>query len=70
MTDGMTKGKTQLGIYEWEDGTLRFSFASPGTDRPADFTSKSDDGRTVSVWKRLRNKMGECPRPCPAAIGI
>jgi uncharacterized protein (TIGR03067 family) len=54
MTEGMTKGKTQLGIYEWEDGTLRFSFASPGKDRPADFTSKADDGRTVSVWKRIQ----------------
>jgi uncharacterized protein (TIGR03067 family) len=54
MTEGVTKGKTQLGIYEWEDGTLRFCFASPGNDRPADFTSKPDDGRTVSVWKRVR----------------
>jgi uncharacterized protein (TIGR03067 family) len=54
MTEGVTKGKTQLGIYEWEDGTLRFSFSSPGKDRPSDFTSKSDDCRTVSVWKRFQ----------------
>jgi uncharacterized protein (TIGR03067 family) len=54
MTEGVTKGKTQLGIYEWEDGNLRFSFASPGKDRPSDFTSKPDDGRTVSVWKRVQ----------------
>jgi uncharacterized protein (TIGR03067 family) len=54
MTEGVTKGKTQLGIYEWEDGTLRFSFASPGKDRPSDFTSKADDGRTVSLWKRVK----------------
>jgi RNA polymerase sigma factor (sigma-70 family) len=54
MTEGMTKGKTQLGIYEWEDGNLRFSFASPGKDRPSDFSSKPDDGRTVSVWKRMK----------------
>jgi uncharacterized protein (TIGR03067 family) len=52
MTEGMTKSKTQLGIYEWEDGTMRFSFAAPGKDRPADFTSKPGDDRTVSVWKR------------------
>jgi uncharacterized protein (TIGR03067 family) len=54
MNEGVTKGKTQLGIYEWEDGTLRFSFASPGKDRPGDFASKPDDGRTVSVWKRVK----------------
>ncbi len=54
MTEGPTKGKTQLGIYEWEDGMLRFIFASPGQDRPTDFTTKAGDGRTLSVWKRVK----------------
>ncbi|HEY2784712.1 MAG TPA: sigma-70 family RNA polymerase sigma factor [Fimbriiglobus sp.] len=54
MTEGPTKGKTQLGIYEWEDGTLRFIFASPGQDRPKDFTTKANDGKTLSVWKRVK----------------
>ncbi len=54
MTEGPTKGKTQLGIYEWEDGALRFIFASPGQDRPTDFTTKANDGRTFSVWKRVK----------------
>lgn len=54
MTEGPTKGKTQLGIYEWEDGVLRFIFAAPGEERPKDFTSKAGDGRTLSVWKRVQ----------------
>jgi uncharacterized protein (TIGR03067 family) len=53
MTEGPTKGKTQLGIYEWEDGVLRFIFASPGQARPTDFTTKANDGRTFSAWKRV-----------------
>jgi uncharacterized protein (TIGR03067 family) len=59
MTDGFTKGKTQLGIYEVEGDTFKACFGKPGAERPADFTSKSGDGRTLSVWKR------EKPLPAP-----
>jgi uncharacterized protein (TIGR03067 family) len=52
MTDGPTRGKTQLGIYEVDGGTFRSCFASPGAERPTDFSSKPGDGRTVSIWKR------------------
>jgi uncharacterized protein (TIGR03067 family) len=52
MTGGFTKGKTQLGIYELEEDTFKSCFGKPGAERPADFTSKPGDGRTVSVWKR------------------
>ncbi len=52
MTDGFTKGKKQLGIYEVDGDTFRSCFAKPGDERPADFTSKPGDGRTLSVWKR------------------
>jgi uncharacterized protein (TIGR03067 family) len=38
MTDGLTKGKTQLGIYELDKDTVKFCFASPGQDRPGDFS--------------------------------
>lgn len=54
MTEGATKGKTQLGIYELEGETFRACFGKPGAERPADFTSKPGDGRTLSVWKRVK----------------
>jgi uncharacterized protein (TIGR03067 family) len=56
MTDGFTKGKTQLGIYEVEGDTFKSCFGKPGAERPADFTSKSGDGRTLSVWKREKQE--------------
>ena len=52
MTEGVTKGKTQLGIYEIDGATFKSSFGQPGAARPSDFSSKPGDGRTVSVWKR------------------
>jgi uncharacterized protein (TIGR03067 family) len=52
MTDGPTKGKTQLGIYELDGDTVKFCFSVPGKDRPTDFTTKAGSGRTLSVWKR------------------
>jgi uncharacterized protein (TIGR03067 family) len=49
-TGGPTKGKTQLGIYELDGDTVKFCFASPGKERPIDFTAKEGSGRTLSVW--------------------
>ena len=54
MTDGPTKGKTQLGIYELDGDTVKFCFAAPGKERPKDFTTAAGSGRTLSVWKRTR----------------
>ena len=54
MTGGPTRGKTQLGIYELDGDTVKFCFASPGKERPQDFTTKEGSGRTLSVWKRAR----------------
>src|SRR5436309_3392680 len=39
MTDGFTKGKKQLGIYEVEGDTFKSCFAKPGEERPSEFTS-------------------------------
>src|SRR5438105_2313107 len=52
MTEGPTKGKTHLGIYELDGDTVKFCFAAPGKDRPTDFTAKLGSQRTLSVWKR------------------
>ena len=52
MTDGFTKGKKQLGIYEGEGESFKSCFGKPGAERPTDFTSQPGDGRTLSVWKR------------------
>jgi uncharacterized protein (TIGR03067 family) len=54
MTDGTTKGETQLGIYELDGDTAKFCFAAPGKPRPADFTAKEGSEQTVSVWKRAK----------------
>jgi uncharacterized protein (TIGR03067 family) len=52
MTEGPTKGKTHLGIYELDGDTIKFCFAAPGNDRPTKFTAKQGSQRTLSVWKR------------------
>ena len=54
MLEGITQGKTQLGIYELDGDTVKFCFGEPGAARPAEFGSKSGDRRTSSVWKRAK----------------
>ncbi len=52
MTEGPTKGKTHLGIYELDGDTVKFCFAAPGKDRPTKLESKEGSETTLSVWKR------------------
>src|SRR6266568_1019102 len=54
MLEGFTKGKTQLGIYEVEGDMFKACFASPGAERPAEFSGKPGEGRTFSSWKRQK----------------
>jgi len=54
MIDGFTKGKTQFGIYEVDGDTFKSCFGKPDAERPADFTSKPGDGRTLSIWKHAK----------------
>ena len=52
VTGGPYAGKTQLGIYELDGDKVKFCFSTPGKERPTDFTTKANDGRTLSIWKR------------------
>jgi uncharacterized protein (TIGR03067 family) len=54
VTDGPTKGKKHLGIYEVDKDSLKFCFGSPDAERPTALESKPGDGRTFSVWKRAK----------------
>jgi uncharacterized protein (TIGR03067 family) len=56
MTEGPTKGKTHLGIYEVDEDTVKFCFAAPGKERPTEFTAKEGSQWTLSVWKREKKE--------------
>src|SRR5262245_55042006 len=53
-TDGPTKGKSHLGIYEFDGETVKYCFAAPDAERPTDFTSQPGQKRMLSVWKRSK----------------
>jgi uncharacterized protein (TIGR03067 family) len=55
-TAGANKGKTQLGIYEFEGDLLRICMSAPGAPPPAGFQSKFGDGATLTVWKKSQSK--------------
>jgi uncharacterized protein (TIGR03067 family) len=54
VTDGPDKGKKQLGIYELKGDTTRSCFSIPGKERPTDFSTTGGDGRSLSLWKRIK----------------
>jgi len=50
-SQGMHKGKTQLGIYECDGQFFRYCASTPGQPRPTDFEARKGDGKTIAVWK-------------------
>ena len=54
MLEGLTKGKTQLGIYEVQGDRFKACFSKPGEARPSGFTTKDGDGLTLSEWRRTK----------------
>jgi hypothetical protein len=63
MSDGLTKGKKQFGIYEVDAVTFKSCFSKPDAERPADFTSTAGDGRTLSVWKLEKPAVQDTAQP-------
>ena len=53
--EGNNKGKKMLGIYAIDGDVVKFCFAPPGKERPAEFTSALD-GRVMSAWKREKTE--------------
>jgi len=53
-TEGDMKGETSLAIYELKDDTLKYCRATPGKDRPTEFSSKPGSGQTLVVYKRAK----------------
>jgi uncharacterized protein (TIGR03067 family) len=54
ITEGDNKDKTMKGIYEIDGDNYKVCFAPSGKDRPKEFSSKGDEGLTLSVWKKAK----------------
>jgi uncharacterized protein (TIGR03067 family) len=54
VTEGGAQGMKLIGIYEVDGENAKFCFTTSEGARPTDFTTKADDGRTLSVWKRVK----------------
>ncbi len=53
-TEGPTVGKN-LGIYEFAaNGDFRVCFAATGKDRPTAFSSTSENGQFIHVWRQAK----------------
>jgi uncharacterized protein (TIGR03067 family) len=49
--EGSLKGKSQSGIVELKGLDLKICMSAPGKPRPANFCSKSGDGRSFTTWR-------------------
>ena len=53
-THGPHRGTLQRGIYELDGSMLKLCFAMPGQVRPSRFIAMPGDGRTLTVWTKLK----------------
>jgi uncharacterized protein (TIGR03067 family) len=56
ITDGPQKGKAMIGIYELKGDDFKACMVMSDEKRPTDFTTKDGDGRTLTVWKRVKKE--------------
>ncbi|HLW66651.1 MAG TPA: TIGR03067 domain-containing protein [Gemmataceae bacterium] len=56
ITDGPNKGKGMIGIYEIKGDEFKACMVMSDQKRPTDFTTKEGDGRTLTVWKRVKTE--------------
>jgi uncharacterized protein (TIGR03067 family) len=53
--EGEAKGTKLHGVYEFDGDTLKLCLTLADQDRATDFTTKADSGRTLTVWKKVKN---------------
>ncbi|MDB5385929.1 MAG: hypothetical protein JWM11_1575 [Planctomycetaceae bacterium] len=53
-TEGDSKGKTMLGIYEFDGDTRKVCYGEPGKERPTDFSTAEGSGRYLVLLKRVK----------------
>ena len=51
---GAGAAKPQAGIFDLKGNTLKVCMAAPGRPRPADFSSTSGDGRSLTTWRLIK----------------
>jgi uncharacterized protein (TIGR03067 family) len=54
VTEGTSKGKTMLGIYEFDGETRKVCYAEFGKERPTNFSAAEGTGRFLLVLKRMK----------------
>jgi uncharacterized protein (TIGR03067 family) len=56
ITQGEGKGNQHLGIYELGEETRKLCFASPGKERPTEFSSTVGNGHILVLFEREKAK--------------
>lgn len=56
ITEGDGKGNQHLGIYELGENSRKLCFASPGKERPTEFSSLPGSDRILVTFERVKTK--------------